>query len=390
VDPVPTFRWILHLDLDQFLAAVEIRRRPELRGRPVVVGGDGDPHRPRQVVSTASSEARRFGVRSGMPLSTAARRCPDAVFLPVDHEAYDAASAQVWATVRELPATVEVWGWDEGFLGIDDPDPLALAHSARDLVRTRTGLTCCVGIGDNKLTAKLATGFAKAPSGEPPDTAPGIACLTRESWDSVMAERPTEAIWGIGSRTATKLAEMGVRTVADLAAADEPLLARRFGPRTGPWLRRLGQGRGSREVSSVPQVARGRSHEETFTHDITERSEVESKLRELAQRVTRDVVADGRVITQVSIKVRLVPFRTTTRVHKLPAPTTDPAVVAQAAVALLDRLGELRPVRLLGVRVELAPPAGQDAAPAVSDPAASGPDISGPAIPGPAIPSTGP
>lgn len=353
---MPLFRWVLHLDLDQFLAAVEILRRPELHGRPVVVGGDGDPGRRRQVVSTASSEARRFGVRSGMPLSTAARRCPDAVFLPVDHAAYDAASAQVWDTVRELPLTVEVWGWDEGFLGTDDPDPVPLAHAVRDLVRRRTGLTCCIGIGDNKLTAKLATGFAKAPRGEPPETAPGVASLTLESWDSVLGPRPTEAIWGIGGRTAAKLAELDVHTVADLAAADEAQLAQRFGPRTGPWLRAMGQGRGSREVSSVPWVARGRSHEETFTHDLTERTEVEAKLRELAARVTADVVADDRVITHVSIKVRFVPFWTTTRVHKLPAATTDPSEVGRAAVALLDRLGDLRPIRLLGVRVELAPP----------------------------------
>jgi DNA polymerase-4 len=105
-EPMPVFRWVLHLDLDQFIAAVEIRRRPELRGRPVVVGGDGDPTRPRQVVATASSEARRYGVRSGMPMRTALRRCPEAVFLPSDHAAYEAASAEVWAVVRELPVTV--------------------------------------------------------------------------------------------------------------------------------------------------------------------------------------------------------------------------------------------------------------------------------------------
>ena len=162
---MPTFRWVLHLDLDQFIAAVEVRRRPELRGLPVIVGGDGNPDRPRQVVATASYEARRSGVDSGMPLRTAARRCPDAVFLPMDRAAYDAASDEVWAVVRELPVTVEVWGWDEGFLGTDAPDPLALAREARALVHARTGLTCCIGIGDNKLTAKLATGFAKAPPG---------------------------------------------------------------------------------------------------------------------------------------------------------------------------------------------------------------------------------
>jgi DNA polymerase-4 len=353
-------RWVLHLDLDQFIAAVEVRRRPELRGRPVIVGGDGDPTRLRQVVATASSEARRFGVQSGMPLSTALRRCPDAVFLPSDHAAYDAASAEVWGVVRELPATVEVWGWDEGFLGTDVADPVALAQEARSLVRSRTGLTCCIGIGDNKLTAKLATGFAKAPPGAPPEDAPGVAMLTRETWFATMGDRPTDALWGIGSRTAAKLADAGIVTVAQLAAADETLLATRFGPTTGPWLRRLGRGEGDREVTNAPWVPRGRSHEETYPVDVVERAEVESRLRGLARRVTEDVVADGRVVTHVAIKVRFAPFFTSTRVTRLREPTTDPDVVADTAVRLLDRYEELRPVRLLGVRVELGGAAAGD------------------------------
>lgn len=348
---------MLHLDLDQFIAAVEIRRRPELRGRPVVVGGDGDPTRLRQVVATASSEARRFGVQSGMPMSTAARRCPDAVFLPADHAAYDAASAEVWAAVRELPATVEVWGWDEGFLGADAEnvdDAVALAHEARALVRSRTGLTCCIGVGDNKLMAKLATGFAKAPPGAPPEGALGVAVLTAETWFPAMGDRPTDALWGVGPRTAAKLADLGILTVAQLAAADDAVLAARFGPTTGPWLRRLGRGEGEQDVTDAPWVPRGRSHEETYTEDLVDRGDVESRLRGLARRVTDDVVAQGRVVTQVAIKVRFAPFFTSTRVTRLPRPTTDPDVVADTAVRLLDRYDELRPVRLLGVRVELA------------------------------------
>jgi DNA polymerase-4 len=350
------YRWILHLDLDQFIAAVELRRRPELRGRPVVVGGDGDPTRPRQVVATASYEARRFGVQSGMPMSTALRRCPDGVFLPADHAAYDAASAEVWGVVREFPVTVEVWGWDEGFLGSDTADPVALAHQARSLVRSRTGLTCCIGIGDNKMRAKIATGFAKAPAGVSPDDAPGVAMLTREAWFETMGHRPTDSLWGIGSRTAAKLADLGIRTVAQLAAADEALLARRFGPTTGPWLRQLGHGEGDRDVSDAPYVPRGRSREETYTENLVGRDDVESRLRSLARRVTEDVVADGRVVTHVAIKVRFAPFLTSTRVTKLREPTTDADVVAETAVQLLDRYDQLRPVRLLGVRVELAPP----------------------------------
>lgn len=352
---MPVFRWCLHLDLDQFIAAVELRRRPELSGRPIVVGGDGDPSRRRQVVATASYEARAFGVRSGMPLSTARRRCPDAVFLPSDRAAYDAASAEVWDVVRGLPATVEVWGWDEGFLGSDTDDPHELAHQARQLVVDRTGFTCCIGIGDNKLRAKLATGFAKAPPGALPDEAPGIAMLTRESWFAVMGDRPPEALWGIGPRRAAKLAEAGILTVAALAEADDATLAARFGPSTGPWLARLGRGLGERTVSDVPWEPRGRSHEETYAEDVVGRHNLEERLRALSARVTKEVVADARFVTHVGIKVRFAPFFTTTRVTTLDQPTQDPLVVSDTAVSLLERYDELRPVRLLGVRVELAP-----------------------------------
>src|SRR3954469_5958226 len=134
--------WILHVDLDQFLAAVEVLRRPELAGRPVVVGGDGDPSRARQVVATASYEARAFGVGSGMPLRQAARRCGDAVFLPLDRPAYDAASARVMTTLRSFPVVVEVWGWDEAFVGADTSDPEQLARAIQARVRAETGLSC--------------------------------------------------------------------------------------------------------------------------------------------------------------------------------------------------------------------------------------------------------
>ena len=154
-------RWFLHVDLDQFLAAVEVRRHPELRGRPVVVGGNGDPTQPRQVVATASYEARAFGVHSGMPLRTAARRCPDAVFLPSDKPTYEQASAEVMDVLRRFPVVVEVWGWDEAAVGADADDPEALAIELQRAVLADTGLHCSIGIGDNKLRAKTATAFAK-------------------------------------------------------------------------------------------------------------------------------------------------------------------------------------------------------------------------------------
>jgi DNA polymerase-4 len=339
--------WILHVDLDQFLAAVEVRRRPDLRGRPVVVGGDGDPTRPRQVVATASYEARAFGVRSGMPLVTAARRCPDAVFLPSDHPAYDAASAEVMAALRSLPVVVEVWGWDEAFLGARTGDPEALARTVQAHVVAETQLTCAVGIGQTKLQAKTATGFAKPG---------GIATLTRAAWLPTMGDRPVTAIWGIGDRTAARLAELGIRTVAELAHADHHELARRFGPRIGPSLRVQGLGGDDAPVRDAPHVAKSRSREETFRRDLVDRAEIDAQVARLAREVTRSVVAEGRIVTHVAVKVRTASFFTRTRSGKLPEPTTDPEEVARMALVVLDRFEHGRPIRLLGVQVVLAPP----------------------------------
>jgi len=347
---------VLHVDLDQFIAAVEIRRQPSLRGRPVVVGGDGDPTRRRQVVATASYEARAFGVHSGMPLTAAYRKCPDAVFLPSDRDAYDEASAEVWNVVRAMDLVTEVWGWDEAFLATDADDPEPLARRVRETVASSTGFTCCVGIGDNKVRAKMATGFAKAPAGALPADAPGVFRLTKANWLDVMGDRPTDALWGVGAKTSAKLAELGVGTVRELAAADVDVLRNRFGPRTGPWFASLGRGIGDRTVTSKPWVPKGRSREVTLEQDVVERIDIEKVLRQIAVDVVADVAPSQRLITHVGIKVRFVPFFTTTRVHKLPAPTTDSESIARTAVSLLDRLELGRPIRLLGVRVELSDP----------------------------------
>lgn len=338
--------WVLHVDLDQFVAAVEVARHPELRGRPVVVGGNGDPTE-RAVVATASYEAREFGVRSGMPLRTAAKRCPDAVFLPSDPAAYDEVSERVMAILRELPVVVEVLGWDEAFLGAHTDDPEALAARVRRAVSEGTGLSCSVGIGDNKLRAKIATGFAK------PD---GVYRLTRDNWVTVMAERPTEALWGIGRRTAAKLAGLGLVTVADLARADPGVLAGRFGPRMGPWLRELALGAGGTEVSDTPWVPRSRGREVTFQRDLTDPAAIAEEVALLARRVADDVAAEGRPALRVAVKVRFAPFFTTTHSVTLPEPTGAADDLVRAALDVLGRFDRDRPVRLLGVRAEFGDP----------------------------------
>jgi DNA polymerase-4 len=344
--------WVLHVDLDQFLAAVEVLRRPELAGRPVVVGGDGNPHRPRQVVATASYEARADGVHSGMPLKAAWRRCPEAVFLPSDKPAYEAASAEVMAVLRSFPVVVEVWGWDEAFVGAETDDPGALAAEIKQRVLDQTRLSCAVGIGETRLLAKTATGFAKPG---------GIATLTRQMWFPTMGDRPVTSVWGIGARTAARLADVGVHTLRQLATADTERLATGFGPAIGPHLKVLGLGGGNEPIVDEPWVARGRSREETFEHDLTTPAEVEAQVDRLARDVTASVVAEGRRVTHVAVKLRTASFFTRTKISKLQEPTTDPETVAGRARVVLGRFEEHRPVRLLGVRVVLEMPSAEGA-----------------------------
>jgi DNA polymerase-4 len=340
--------WILHVDLDQFLAAVEVLRRPELAGRPVVVGGRGDPTE-RAVVSTASYEARAFGVRSGMPLRTAARRCPEAVFLPVDRPVYEAASEQVMAALRAVPgAVVQVLGWDEAFVGVDTDDPEATARRIQADVLAATGLHCSVGIGDTTTRAKIATEFGKPR---------GTATLTRATWMPVMGPRPTRALWGVGPRVAARLAALGIHTVADLVHADEQALVDEFGPTMGPHYGRLGRGGGHTEVDPTPWVPRAHGRETTYQHDLTERAEVVSALGALADQVVEDLRREGRPCQRVHLKVRFAPFFTSNRSRRLAEPTYDAGRIAQTALELLDALGDSRPIRLLGVRGEMVPPA---------------------------------
>ncbi|MDT5008941.1 MAG: polymerase [Mycobacterium sp.] len=340
-------RWILHVDLDQFLAAVEERRHPELAGLPVIVGGNGDPAEPRKVVTCASYPAREFGVHAGMPLRTAARKCPDATFLPSDPAAYDAASDEVMNLLRGLGYPVEVWGWDEAYVGADVDDPVELAERIRTTVAAETHLTCSVGISDNKQRAKVATGFGK------PD---GIYQLTDQNWVSVMGDREPGALWGIGPKTTTKLAAMGITTVRKLAATDPDTLTTTFGPTTGLWLLLLAKGGGDNTVSAKPWVPRSRSHVITFPHDLTDRSEIDSAVGDLAQRTLEEVTADSRIVTRVAVTVRNSAFFTRTKIRKLDAPSVDAAVIVPAALRILDLFELDRPVRLLGVRLELAPP----------------------------------
>jgi len=342
--------WVLHVDLDQFLASVELRRHPELAGLPVIVGGNGDPTEPRKVVTCASYEAREFGVHAGMPLRTAARRCPPnsgATFLPADPPAYDAASDQVMDLLRDLGHPVEVWGWDEAYVSVTATDPTQIAEQIRAVVFSETGLSCSIGISDNKQRAKVATGFAK------PD---GVFALTDANWMNVMADRPVDALWGVGPKSAKKLAALEITTVRELANSDAELLTSSFGPRTGLWLLLLAKGGGDADVSAEPWIPRSRSHVVTFPRDLTDRAEMDSAVTELATQALDDVLASARIVTRVAVTVRTATFYTRTKIRKLAAPTTDSGVIVAAALSILDLFELDRPVRLLGVRLELVMP----------------------------------
>lgn len=351
--------WVLHVDMDQFIAAVEIQRRPELADLPVVVGGRGDPAE-RGVVSTASYAARQFGVGSGMPLRVAKRKIPDAVFLPVDAPAYEAVSDIVMETLRSLhwggvPVVVQVLGWDEAFVGPgpghgDLESPEAIAALVMASVHAATGLDCSVGIGDNTLRAKNATDFGKPH---------GTYMLTAANWLEVMGERPTQALWGIGAKTAAKLAALGLETVAQLAASDPAVLADALGPTMGPYYRGLATGASAQPIDPQPYVPRAHGRETTFQADLDDWDAIADEVRALTARVVTDIDAEGRPAARVGLKIRFAPFVTLTRSLTLPAPTNDRQALAEAAVSLLDRLEpqqRSRPVRLLGVRLEMTPP----------------------------------
>ncbi len=208
----------------------------------------------------------------------------------------------------------------------------------------RTRLHCSVGIGDNKLRAKIATDFGKPR---------GTWQLTGDNWYDVMGQRPTDALWGIGSKTSKKLAALGIDTVEQLAHSDARMLAERLGPTMGPWFHRLGRGADPSPVDATPWVPRAHGREETFQEDLTDWSDVEQAVRTLTTRVVEDIDREGRPAARVGIKVRYRPFFTVSRSLTLPAPSNDPGVLADAAVSLLDRVERDRPVRLLGVRLEM-------------------------------------
>jgi DNA polymerase-4 len=284
-----------------------------------------------------------------MPLRVAARKAPDAVILPVDAPAYEAASTQVMSTLRGLDgAVVEVLGWDEAFVGVRTDDPQAFARRIQAEVLAATRLHCSVGIGDNKVRAKIATAFGKPQ---------GMFTLTADNWFEVMGARRTIELWGVGSKVSARLAKHGISTVRELADADLNVLVEEFGPRMGAWYADLGQGRGSAVVDDSPWIARGHSREHTYQQDLTEPAEVDDAIGQLVREVLEEVEREGRPAVRLTLKIRYKPFFTKTFSRSLRQSTTDAAVILAEVQALASKREADRPIRLLGLRVEMAMPA---------------------------------
>jgi DNA polymerase-4 len=337
-------RCIAHVDMDAFYVSVELRRRPELRGLPVIVAGTG----PRSVVTTASYEARRFGVGSAMPAARARRVCPDGVYLPPDFAYYRDASREVMALVRACSDAVEVVGLDEAYLDLSgQPAPRAEMRRLVVQVQRQTQLHCSIGMGPSKLVAKVASDAEKPR---------GFVVLTREQACARFADAPCGLIPGIGPKTAERLQRCGLDTLGKLAAAAPEQLAARFGPRLAAAL----QGRARFEDDSPVTQERkviSESRETTFDTDITDPVALERILTELTDKLCAGLAGQARRGRTIGIKVRLDDFSTHTRARTLAEPVASTDRVLPVALDLLRRFAAPRPVRLLGVRVAGLEPA---------------------------------
>jgi DNA polymerase-4 len=334
---------ILHVDMDAFFVAVEVRRRPELRGRPVVVGGVG----PRGVVSSASYSARRYGVRSAMPTARARALCPHAVFLPPSFGEYSAASRALMEIFRDITPVVEPLSLDEAFLDVAGARrllgrPAQIAAVIRRRVAEQERLTCSVGVAPTKFVAKLGSALAK------PD---GLLVVPAGEVLTFLHPLPVSALWGVGERAGETLRRLGLGTVGDLARAPVGMLRGALGDAAASHLHDLSWGRDPRRVSPE-QVEKSIGAEVTFDADVADTRAVRRALLALAEKVGMRMRRAGQVGRTVAIKVRFADFRTVSRSRTLGTPTDVAREIFETACALFDALGPGDRIRLVGVRVE--------------------------------------
>ena len=325
--------------MDAFYASVELRRRPELKGKPVVVCGSG----PRAVVTTASYEARKLaGIHSAMPAAVARRRLPDAVYLRPDFSAYREASAEVMEILRDNAETVEVVGLDEAYLDLSGLfSPKATMRRIATEIREHTGLSCSIGISENRLLAKIVSELGK-PGGL-------VALSRREALERFVAD-PPGLVPGIGPKTVLKLQRMGIRTLGQLRDHDPAALESAFGPRMGRWLPSRARFEDETPIA-IARETKSQSAETTFDVDVADRAEMATHIRSLSEELCRRLRSRDLAGRTIGIKVRLDDWTNVTRSHTVEEATNDPELVTPVALDLLRAYAPPRPVRLLGVRV---------------------------------------
>ncbi|MGI8579564.1 MAG: DNA polymerase IV [Solirubrobacteraceae bacterium] len=336
--PPPPRRVIAHCDIDAFYASVELLRRPESKGKPVVVAGSG----PRSVVTTASYEARRFGIDSAMPAARARALCPAAIFIAPDHAAYSAKSREVWEHVRGQFERVQQVGVDEAYLDISGVEkPMRVLREMIATVREHTGMTVSVGVGPSRLVAKTVSASFKPAA---------LKAMSREDACAHFAASSARVLQGVGPKTADRLAGMGLATIGDLQACDEAVLIGSFGERMGRHLRARAYFHDNSPLE-LQRVAKSRSTETTFAQDIADRAELEETVDRLARKLCETLAGRGVTGRNVAIKVRLDDWTTVTRARTLGERTNDAETVSRVALELFREYAPSRPVRLLGVRL---------------------------------------
>ena len=341
--PDDTGATVLHVDMDAFYASASLIDRPDLRGRPVIIGGSG-----RSVVLSATYEARVFGVTSAMPMARARRLCPHAVVLRPDHDRYAAMSDAVMATFRSVTDLVEPLSLDEAFLDIAGAvrrmgPPTVIAQWVRDTIADEQAITCSIGVACSKFVAKLASNLAK------PD---GLIVVPQDETLTFLHQLPVGALWGVGDRTEEALARLGLRTVGDIAHTPVDTLRRALGDVSGAHLHDLAWGRDPRRVEPVHQE-KSIGSDETFSRDIDDAVLIHRELLKLSDRTAARVRAARLLGRTVTLKVRFADFTTITRSRTLRDPTDVSRDIYATARALFDALGLQRArIRLVGVRLE--------------------------------------
>ena len=340
-------RWIIHVDMDAFYASVEQRDKPEIRGKPVIVGGLGN----RGVVSTASYEARKFGVHSAMPMVTARRLCPQGIYLPPDHDKYAAVSEQIMDILGDFSPLVEPLSIDEAFIDVSGMEwlfsgPAAIAGEIRKRIREELLLSVSAGVAPNKFLAKMASDLRK------PD---GLVVVEPGREAEFLRNLPVEKLWGVGEVTAKALKARGISTIGQLSQLTDEILAGFFG-RQFSTIRELAQGRDDRPVVTERE-SKSIGAEETFERDLCRMDDMQTTLMQLAERVGCRLRL-GRIAGRtVTLKLRYGSFRTLTRRHTLPEPTQTDGMIYGTALELLSGLGDAETgVRLLGITVSQLEP----------------------------------